>query len=145
MSQELLKSYIQEALVAELKFRKNKRKKRYGKKESLFKKFLEKLKSSLVGDEKDKEEGLFDKLFSSSQKKEIKDLIEDWVDDIENFEGRRLDRRAKEALEGYAEKVYSRMIDRYSGNNYKASEMTRRALDMQYAQLRSRTSSRSDW
>jgi len=38
MSQELLKSYIQEALVAELKFRKNKRKKRYGKKESLFKK-----------------------------------------------------------------------------------------------------------
>ena len=136
MSQELLKSYIQEALVAELKFRKNKRKKRYGKKESLFKKFLEKLKSSLVGDEKDKEEGLFDKLFSSSQKKEIKDLIEDWVDDIENFEGRRLDRRAKEALEGYAEKVYSR----YSGNNYKASEMTRRALDMQYAQLRSRTS-----
>jgi len=133
----ILKEYIQEALN-ELKFNPSFFKKR--KKDNWLTRFLNKIgtiKSSNQADwnDEDSESPFLDRFFGSGDAEEVQIIIKDWIKELEDLEEEPLDNRVKNSLSSYAEKVYAKMLKKYK-NPRKASKMTKRALDVQYAKFK---------
>lgn len=142
MDDRLLKEYTKEVLN-ELRL---KRRSRYGDSDdgfftSLVKKifdFDDDPSEKISKTTKRKENSNFYSLWSrvsSTGKSSVKDLIEDWIEEIEDLEEKDLDRSLKKHLEQYAKSAYQKYLKKYRGQHSKAYDMTKRALDIKYAKL----------